>query len=116
MSCMPRRRGFVIRDRHCPVGRPRELEPGATGVVAVSREQPIRSVEARRRRGTSAAGNGSSRPSIVQAFHVRVRVEERGADFSSHSSSVRHRARSEIAWMKFFIVSVATTRRLSPIV
>ena len=32
----------------------------------------------------------------------------------SHSSRVVARARSEAAWMKFFIVSVATTIRLSP--
>ena len=35
---------------------------------------------------------------------------------SSHSSSARARAVSEAAWMKFFIVSVATTLRLSPCV
>jgi hypothetical protein len=35
---------------------------------------------------------------------------------NSHSSSVRARAVSDTAWMKFFIVSVATTRRLSPFV
>ncbi len=35
---------------------------------------------------------------------------------SSHSSSVRARALNETAWMKFFMVSVATTSRLSPFV